>query len=206
MKKNLKGQFIVFEGIEACGKSTQITKLQNLLQSQAVFTREPGGTEVADEIRKILTLGAIEKLAPLTELLLLAAARNDHIERVIKPALANGTNVICDRFVASTYAYQGAALGIPIQEIDKLQQMVLGSLYPDKIIIFDLDPQIARKRILSRNKDEDERYEKFGIEFHEKIRKSYLDQAENNPARFVVIDANRSEDEIHSEVVDLCGL
>lgn len=190
MKKHIsKGKFIVLEGGEACGKSSQISVLKKLYKNKNfIFTREPGGTEIANQIRDIIVKGAADKILPETELALIYAARFEHIHKVILPALNEGKNVISDRFNLSSYVYQGAARGLAPELIDNFNNIFLQNFKADLTILLDLDVKIAQKRILKRN-EEDERFEKFGLSFHQKIRSSFLNHAKHDPA-IKVIDAS----------------
>ena len=144
-----KGKFIVFEGGEACGKTTQIKLLQKKFISNKnyIFTREPGGTDIANNIREILVTGDKDKISVKTEIALIYAARNDHLEKVILPNLKKGKTVICDRFHLSTFVYQAIARGLNTDFIQKIDELFLEGFKPDLTFIFDLDIQVSRKRI-----------------------------------------------------------
>lgn len=201
--KNCAGKFITFEGIEGVGKSTQVGLLAEALQKadvQVVLTREPGGTEVAEEIRAILLTHRKENLTPTTELLLLFAARAQHIAKVIKPALAEGKCVICDRFTDATYAYQGGGRGIYLQNILQLETMVQGDLRPDLTILLDasdIDLCLSRAKGIGTG----DRIEIEERSFFERARKIYLARANGNPSRFKVIDAMQPLNKIEDEII-----
>jgi len=187
-----KGKFITIEGIEGVGKSSNVNLIADLIQkagNQVVVTREPGGTPIAEAIRKVLLAEYDEEIFGQTELLLLYAARIQHVEHVIKPALTEGKWVVCDRFVDATYAYQGAGRGIPIEKIDSLHQWALGDFVPDCTIILDASPEIAFERI-KKNRDLD-RFEKEKIFFFQRIRQQYLQIADRDKQRYRIVDASR---------------
>ncbi|MEO0963011.1 MAG: dTMP kinase [Pseudomonadota bacterium] len=197
-----RGRFITFEGGEGAGKTTQITRLIEALtahQVAAISTREPGGTPAAEEIRALLVRGSADRWAPLSEALLLNAARVDHLERLIRPSLDKGTWVISDRFADSTTAYQGCALGVGSQIVSDLQRIAVGDTQPDLTLILDLPVDIGLARARAREADANEgedRYEGFDTAFHETLRQAFLDIAIDEPNRCVVIDATQSQDEV----------
>ena len=183
--------FLTVEGVEGVGKSTHIETIKNFLDERdipCILTREPGGTPVAERIRELLlAVHEDEALCELSELLLVFAARAQHLERVVKPALAQGKWVICDRFTDATYAYQGGGRGLDDAIIAGLESLVQGELKPDLTIILDLDPRIGMRRASERG--ELDRFEREQIEFFDKVRRTYLDIAAADPQRCVVIDA-----------------
>jgi dTMP kinase len=183
--------FLTVEGVEGVGKSTHIETIKNFLDERdipCILTREPGGTPVAERIRELLlAVHEDEALCELSELLLVFAARAQHLERVVKPALAQGKWVICDRFTDATYAYQGGGRGLDVAIIAGLESLVQGELKPDLTIILDLDPRIGMRRASERG--ELDRFEREQIEFFDKVRRTYLDIATADPQRCVVIDA-----------------
>jgi dTMP kinase len=185
------GRFITLEGGEGVGKSTLAGGLQASLESAGlvvVRTREPGGSPGADEIRQLIVTGAKERWSGLTETLLLIAARNDHLERTIRPALERGCWVICDRFADSTYAYQVAARALPPSVLEDLQRMI-GAPQPDLTFVLDLSPAVGLARARSRTIGE-ARYESFDEAFHTRVRQAFLDIAEREPDRCVLLDAS----------------
>ncbi|HCY55324.1 MAG TPA: dTMP kinase, partial [Oceanicaulis sp.] len=170
-----RGRFISLEGGEGTGKSTLAAGLEAVLVQRGIGverTREPGGTPGAEEIRKLLVEGAAERWQPMSEALLLYAARHDHVERRIKPELAAGRWVISDRFFDSTTAYQGAAGGIDRSTLDKLRRLTLGNFTPDLTLVLDLDPEFGLQRAGSRGGSE-QRFEGKGLAFHQRLRKGF---------------------------------
>lgn len=193
--------FISIEGIEGCGKSTLVNGLSEHLQNKKighVITKEPGSTAIGKILRKIL-LDKKQQISPLTELLLMFSDRLDHLEKVIKPSLKEGKIVITDRYIDSTYAYQGAGRGISKDIINNLVTQT-EILLPDKTILLDLDPEIGLKRASSRN--ELDRFESENLEFHKRLRKSFLKAAEINPKRFLVINADDEPKKILQSVIN----
>lgn len=166
---------------------------------KSILTREPGGSQGADLIRTLLVQGDISRWDPLTEVFLLMAARRDHWLRVIQPVLEKGGIVLCDRFHDSTRVYQGFARKIDLGFLDLLYKNIIGQREPDRTYIFDIDPQEGLKRTLERKKNQNEnRYEKMSLDFHQTIRKGYLDIIKTYPDRCFKIDASRSVEEIHT--------
>ncbi|MDP1930640.1 MAG: dTMP kinase [Gammaproteobacteria bacterium] len=183
-------RFITVEGVEGVGKTTNIRFITQCLHTAGVsyvLTREPGGTVVAESIRQLLLAKQDENLCELTELLLVFAARAQHIKRVIEPALANGKWVICDRFTDATYAYQGGGRGLSMNTIAQLENLVQGDLRPDVTYILDLPPAIGLKRANQRG--ELDRFEQEKLEFFDKVRAVYLERAAQEPERCIIIDA-----------------
>ncbi len=198
-----RAPFITFEGGEGAGKSTQIRLLSAHFDRASVphlVTREPGGSPGAEEIRGLLVNGAPERWSALSETLLFYAARVDHWQRVIKPALKAGTTVLCDRFSDSTIAYQAYAGGMQRQQIETLHDLVLPGVQPDLTIILDLPPQEGLRRATSRAGGE-ARFEAKGLAFHERLRTGFLDIASRHAARCAVLDATRSIEDISADVV-----
>ncbi len=190
--------FVTFEGGEGAGKSTQIARLHEALSAQGIpvtATHEPGGTEGAQAIRQLLVNGPEERWLPASEILLFYAARLDLVERVVRPALANGAWVLCDRFADSTLAYQGYAMGQGVEKIRQLHQLMLGDFAPDLTFIFDLDPVLGLQRAVARDGTK-KRYEAMDIDFHQRLRAGFLDIAKHNPERCVVIDAAQDKDAV----------
>ncbi|MBV5261265.1 dTMP kinase [Synechococcus moorigangaii CMS01] len=193
-----RGRFISLEGGEGTGKSTLAAGLEAVLVQRGIGverTREPGGTPGAEEIRKLLVEGAAERWQPMSEALLLYAARHDHVERRIKPELAAGRWVISDRFFDSTTAYQGAAGGIDRSTLDQLRRLTLGNFTPDLTLVLDLDPEFGLQRAGSRGGFE-QRFEGKGLAFHQRLRKGFLDIAAAEPDRCATIDARQSQDHV----------
>lgn len=192
------GRFITFEGGEGTGKTTQIAALRTRLEAAGhaiVQTREPGGSPEAEAIRDLLVTGDTGRWRPATEALLHFAARNEHLERVIRPALEQGSIVLCDRFSDSTMAYQGIVQGLGPDVVTALDALVVGKTRPDLTLVLDLDSKVGLARAGARAGNED-RYERMGEDFHEKLRAAFLKIAKDNPGRCVVIDASGSEAEV----------
>jgi dTMP kinase len=205
------GRFVSFEGIEGCGKTTQIALLSNVLTERGVphsVTREPGGTAVGEGIRKILLNSETIHLTAAAELLLFYASRSQNILEKIEPSLTRGEVVICDRFYHASMAYQGYGRGIPIEFIEKLTDLVCGERRPEITILLDIEPEVGLSRARSRNskRSEDEgRFEMEDVLFYKRIRDGYLDLASREPHRIRVIPANRSIEEIHRDVLKTLG-
>lgn len=198
MKSNY---FITIEGIEGVGKSTCLTYIQQYLQEthiDFVLTREPGGTAVAEAIRQILLHHENEEMTHEAELLLMFAARSQHIAHVIRPALAAGQWVICDRFTDASYAYQGGGRGMPESQIATLEEWVQGELRPDLTILLDAPVEFALNRAKGRSAPD--RIENSGLAFFEQARKTYLARAKANPTRYHIIDATQSLEVVKAEI------
>jgi dTMP kinase len=203
----MKGVFISFEGIEGSGKSTQIVLLANYLTAHAravTLTREPGGTEIGDQVRKILLDPANKALDPKAELLLYAAARAQHLEELVRPELRAGKIVLCDRFSDATLAYQGYGRGLDVDMIRTLDRMVTAGLRPDLTILLDIDAAAglarARGRNSSRGLEAEARFENEELAFHERVRQGYLTLAKQEPGRIRVVDASPAPDEIQNGI------
>jgi dTMP kinase len=197
-----RGLFITFEGGEGTGKSTQVARLASRVRGagrQVVVTREPGGSPGAEVIRGLLVTGDADRWSPLTEALLVNAARRDHIERIIGPALEAGQIVICDRFADSTRAYQGVAGGVPDQVIAALEAAVLGLLRPDVTIVLDLPVAAGLGRAASRA-DAEGRFEAKGEAFHQRLSEAFLGIAAAEPDRCIVIDAAGAPEEVETRI------
>ena len=195
--------FITFEGIEGCGKSTQAKRLVNRLRELAVplvFTLEPGGTSVGQKIRSILLDSRNQHLSPLTELLLYAADRAQHVEEVIKPALEQEKWVLCDRFFDATTVYQGYARGLDMKLIVTLNEKASPGIRPDITFLIDCAVEIGLERALKRNRiqfqEGQDRFEREKKDFHEAVREGYLTMAMEDSERFVVVDGTLKEDEL----------
>ena len=198
---NLSGKFISFEGIDGCGKSTQAKILSEELIScghKILLTREPGGSDGAEEIRNLLLTGNTDRWSAETEILLFTAARRDHLERTILPALDNGLAVICDRFSDSTRVYQGVTRGDLRNLVDQLDSAMIPR-QPDITVLIDLDPTISLARAIERSNKE-ARFEDFGVEMQIKLRKGFLTLAHEFPNRFMVIDGSRNESEVAENI------
>lgn len=198
------GKFITLEGGEGAGKSTHARLLAEKLGRNGfhvVETHEPGGTPGAELVRHLLKSGAIEPLGTFAETVMISAARDDHLEEVIRPALESGQWVISDRFADSTRAYQGAGSGLEPELLNALERTVVGDDEPDLTLLLDLPVATSMRRTRKRAKDAGkdvtgDRFEQQGKAFHEKLRKAFLDMAENNPDRFIVIDAGKDRRQV----------
>jgi len=198
-----QGRFITFEGGEGSGKSTQIRRLSAALEKRAIphiVTREPGGSPGAEEIRALVLKGDPARWNPLTEALLFYAARADHTERTIKPALAEGQWVICDRYSDSSYAYQGGGRGLARETVRRIEAIAINDFKPDLTLILDMPVDIGLKRSIGRQGNSETRFEEMDITFHERMRKTFLDIAKRAPDRCVVIDANQDIDSVEQAV------
>ena len=201
MKKNL---FITLEGIEGAGKSTVIDFIENFITSSGydvVKTREPGGTAIGEQIREILLNKKNDKLTDDTELLLIFAARAQHLSEIILPNLTSNKIVLCDRFIDASYAYQGAGRGIEQSKINLLENWVMPDIKPDLTFLLDLDPKIAFERTNKRS--DADRFESEDIHFFEKIRQYYLERAENEPERFRVINSELSLEDVQEQIKNI---
>jgi dTMP kinase len=201
------GFLITFEGGEGSGKTTQIKRLAESLAKiisagSLVITREPGGVPAAESIRDLLVNGDTEKWQPLTEAFLMSAARHEHVEQIIRPALMQNKLVISDRFTDSTIIYQGVVGGVVSQNIDAMNKISCGDIAPNLTIILDMDSQTGLARAGSRGVGED-RFEAKGPAFHEKVRAGFIDLAQTDPERCVIFDASRSADAIADDVLKL---
>ena len=197
---------ITFEGIEGCGKTTQIAALSRLLTDRSVphtITREPGGTAVGDGIRKIVLDSATINLTTPAELLLFYASRSQNIAEKIRPALERGETVICDRYYDASMAYQGYGRGVPLNFIEKLTDLVCADYRPDVTILLDIDPKTGLERARARNSlqvADEGRFEAEDLEFYGRIREGYLELARKNPERIRVIEAGRSIEEVGKQI------
>ncbi|MFY9205121.1 MAG: dTMP kinase [Yoonia sp.] len=197
----MAGHFITFEGIDGSGKSTQSRRFAELLTARGdeiILTREPGGSTGAEEIRNLVLTGETDRWSAETEILLFTAARRDHMEKTISPALAAGKTVVCDRFADSTRVYQGATRGDLRSKVDALHDLMIGR-EPDLTFIIDMDPKVALARGLARGSGED-RFEDFGLAFQETLRHGFLTLAHAFPKRCVLIDGNRTVEQIATEI------
>jgi len=200
---SIKGKFITFEGGEGSGKSTQLTRLADWLKGEGltvITTREPGGAPSAEVIRKLLVEGDVDRWQPITEVLLHYAARAEHIAHTVIPALQDGAWVLSDRYADSTIAYQGYGHGLNRDTIDAVHGVVTGDLAPDLTLILDISVEKGLERAHGRAHQED-RYERMGESFHERVRAGFLDIATQNPERCVVIDATQGMDDVTTQIV-----
>jgi dTMP kinase len=197
----MTGRFITLEGMDGAGKSTHISNIIQILQAQGhevISTREPGGTALGEKLRELLLH---ENMHPETETLLMFAARREHIDRVISPALVRGTYVLSDRFTDATYAYQGGAKGVPASKIQLLEQWVQADIQPDITLLFDVPVEVSLDRLATARSPD--KFERENAEFFTRIRHAYLQRAIENPARFRVIDANKPLEEVKKTVEDI---
>ncbi len=194
-------KFITFEGIEGSGKSTQTKKLYEFFLNKkldVILTREPGGCVASEKIREILIDDNIPKLEAKTELLLNFAARLEHVEKLIKPALLQNKTVICDRFFDSSYAYQGSAFGLGFEAVDEIRKNTIGDFKPEITFLIDIPVDLAFSRIDGRSGNN--RYEKLGFDFHQKVRNGFLELAKDNP-RIKIINGDQKIDEIFMDIL-----
>ena len=199
--QNKNNYFITIEGVEGAGKSTAVKILQTYLDQKNVdyvLTREPGGTDIAECIRRVLLGDYNEEMSADTELLLMFAGRSQNINQVINPALQNGQWVLSDRFTDASFAYQGGGRGVPVKHINDLAQWVQGDLAPDLTFLMDIPVEEGMKRISSRGAKD--RIEREGLEFFNRVRQTYLNRAKAEPDRFVMIDASQSLDVVHNQL------
>ena len=197
----MAGKFITFEGGEGVGKTTQISLVKNELTKKGfdvLTTREPGGTVLGEKIREILRTGSVDKMSPMAEALLFTAAREYHINKVIKPALKENKIVLCDRFVDTTFAYQGIAHGLGVDKMQELYKLAVGDFYPDLTIIFDIDKDKASGNYTVKN-----RFENMGDEWLKKGVNGFREIAKLFKDRCVVIDSTKTIPEITSNIVEI---
>jgi len=193
-----QGKFITFEGMDGAGKSTHIAAVVAQIQAQGhevVSTREPGGTPLGERLRELLLHDAMHSE---TETLLMFAARREHLDKVILPAMATGAYVVSDRFTDATYAYQCGAKGVAVEKISQLETWVQGDLQPDLTLLFDVPAEVSAQRLA--NAREPDKFERENLDFFNKLRASYLQRAEEHSDRFCVIDANQSLEKVSSLV------
>ena len=201
--------FITFEGIEGCGKTTQVQLLEAHVKSRqidAIFTREPGGTKIGDMIRSILLNNDFSEMSPLTELFLYEAARAQIVEEIIRPNLEKEKIVICDRYLDATSAYQGYGRGLDLALIQECNRIASGGIVPDITFLLDCSPEIGLSRAMQRIKglsgpDREDRFEREHIEFHRKVREGYLLLSRSEHQRFRVINSEQSVEAVHQEIL-----
>jgi dTMP kinase len=200
----VRGLFITFEGGEGAGKSTQIKRLAETLRARGLdvlVTREPGGSPGAEAVRHVLLSGAAEPLGPAMEAMLFAAARSDHVEQVIRPAVDCGKIVLCDRFMDSTRVYQGTAAGLGPEFLRPLEEVAINGMVPDLTLILDINPAEGLRRAAIRSANGPDRYEKETLELHKARREAFLEIAINEPERCKVINADKNTQEIARDVL-----
>ena len=199
-----EGLFITLEGIEGVGKTTHAAYMKQLLEEaghKVTMTREPGGTETGESIREILLHSREQLISPATELLLMFAARAQHLEQVILPAKKSGAIVICDRFTDATYAYQGGGRQIDIQQIRVLEALVQQGLKPDMTILFDAPVKVGLERAVNRS--EADRFESETVNFFERVRQEYLGLAREEPDRIFIVNADQPLENVQEDLRDL---
>ena len=199
--------FITFEGVEGSGKTTQIRRLKTYLNRKGIpcrVTREPGGTSISDQVRKILLNPDNKGLVPLAELFLYEAARAQHIQEFIKPLLKKKGVILCDRFADASVAYQGDGRRLGVKLVERLNRMATGELKPDVTFLLDCPTGVGLKRAIRRNEvlkqEKEGRFEKEKIQFHNRVRKGYLSLARKEPRRVKVIDTRKGEDMVFEEI------
>jgi dTMP kinase len=207
-----RGICITLEGIDGTGKSTQFRLLVRYLRRRGYrvrATREPGGTKVGERVRGILLASRTGKLAPLAELALIYAARAQHLEEVVRPALARGEVVVSDRFNDASFAYQGRGRQLGVATVQAFDRVICGRTQPDLTLVFDLEPRLALARAHGREARRNSRHGRFeaqGLAFHQRVRRGYLEIARRDPARVRVVDASRSVKDIQAKVRELVDL
>ncbi|UTW57405.1 dTMP kinase [Kordiimonas sp. SCSIO 12603] len=199
--------FITFEGGEGGGKSTQIKLLEEWLKEKSLNilrTREPGGCTGAELIRELVLTGDVDRWEPVTEALLYAAARAEHVARTIRPALADNKWVLCDRFEDSSIAYQGAGRGVGVKNVEQMQRLAFGNLKPTLTFLLDLPVEIGLKRAIGREGTKtanvEDRFERMDVSIHETLRATFLKLADAEPDRFIILDATKSIDELQEQI------
>jgi len=202
-----KGYLITFEGLDGSGKSTQALKLKEELSQKGysvILTREPGGTPLAEEIRRVILTPTTEPLVPMAEILLYAASRAQHVESLIKPALAEGKIVISDRFIDSSIAYQGYGLGWDVKAVQTVNRMAVNGLMPDLTFFIDVSVEKALERVKGRqHKAEADRIESREVLFHRKVREGFIQLAQSEPRFVRIASEERSVEAIHREVMEI---
>lgn len=204
----MTGKFITFEGLDGSGKTTAIKKVIQLLndhidKKNIVYTREPGGSQISENIREVILGKDSDGMDKRTEALLYAASRRQHLVEKILPALKEGKIVLCDRFVDSSIAYQGVGRGIDIQAIKDINEFATEGLKPDLTFYFDLTPEEGLKRIKDNRQNETNRLDQEQLSFYYKVRSGYQQIIKNDPKRFILIDASKSVDEIVEDVISM---
>ncbi len=197
----IKAPFITLEGIEGVGKTSAVECVARWLRAQGravTVTREPGGTQLGERIRALVLEHNDIPIAPLAELLLMFAARAQHLEQHIRPALARGEAVVCDRFTDATYAYQGGGRRLPLSHIDSAAHLVHGDLAPTLTILLDAPPEVGLSRARARSAAD--RFESEQVQFFERVRQAYLKRAAAEPTRFAVIDASQDIASVHADI------
>ena len=201
----MRGRFITLEGIDGAGKSTHLAWFADLFRQRGIavhVTREPGGTGFGEKLREVL-LDPMNSMHAETEAMLMFAARREHLDKVIEPALAQGVCVVCDRFTDATFAYQGGGRGVEWPRLTQLEQWTQRGLQPDLTLLFDLAPEIGRQR--ARGARSADRFEQEQDDFYRRVREAYLRRAREDPSRIRVIDASQSVAHIQQQLTDIAG-
>ncbi|MGB9699154.1 MAG: dTMP kinase [Thermodesulfobacteriota bacterium] len=199
--------FITFEGIEGCGKTTQINHLASFLEKKGqlfLLTREPGGTKLGEKIREILLLAHNDQIAPWAELFLYLADRVQHYHQIILPALQEDKIVLCDRFIDATLAYQGFGRQLDLNWLEEIHLRSMGKIKPNLTFLLDLPPEEGLKRAwlrIAKQKIKEDRFEKEGLDFHKRVREGYLFLAQREPERFVILNGLQDENSLHQEIL-----
>lgn len=205
MRAFLSGRFIVFDGPDGCGKSTQFRRFADWASAQGLVVtevREPGGTAIGERIREILLDPIHDAMTIRCEMLLYMASRAQLLEERIRPALSRGELVLADRFVSSTLAYQGTAGGMTRDEILEVARVAVGEMWPDEIVVFDVDTETAWQRMAASGRVAPDRMEQKGADFHRRVREGYLAQCREDPARYLAIDASRNPETVFARLVE----
>lgn len=198
---NKRGRFITIEGTEGVGKSSNMAFIQQRLQAEGIevlVSREPGGTPLAEQIRELLLTKRDEAVDATAELLLMFAARSQHLQQLILPALNRGAWVLCDRFTDATYAYQGGGRQLSMEKIALLENIVQGELRPDTVFVLDVDVELGLRRAAKRS--EKDRFEDQEVEFFHRVRACYLQRAKENPGRYLMVDAGRDLPQVQQQI------
>lgn len=197
----MTGKFISLEGPDGSGKSTIMEKIKNYLEDNKIdylHTREPGGSKIGEDIRKIILDEKNTDMSAQTEALLYAASRSQHVKEKIRPSLEKGDHVFCERFVLSSLAYQGIGRGLGVEEVKKINDFATGNLSPDLILFFDISPEITLER---KTKSGGDRLEQAGLDFHQEVYKGYKSLIESYPENIVIIDASKKVEEVYRETI-----
>ena len=197
-----RGRFLTVEGVDGAGKSTQMPRIEAHLRRAGIrtlVTREPGGTPLGESLRELLLDPRFAGMAPVAELLIMFAARAEHLDKVIVPALAKGVWVLCERFTDATFAYQGGGRDVDPVRIAALEDSVQGSVRPDLVLVLDVPVDVGVRRIAQRHAED--RFESEGIEFFRRVREIYLERARESPARYAVIDASADEETVAERIM-----
>jgi len=205
----MKGKFITFEGIEGCGKTSQVKLLVKYLEEKGcrvLMTREPGGTAISEAVRGILLSTDFSNMHPHTEVLLYLAGRAQHVSEVIKPALEAGTIIICDRFSDSTFVYQCLVRGIDIRMVETMNRFATDNILPHITFVLDIEPEEGLRRAKARNQKNmrgEDRMEREAMDFHQRVREGYLKWAAEYPDRIFVVRSDREKEEVHTEITGI---